>query len=266
MGGVVVRRMLCDFSDRFRGKNVGILLFGSPSAGSKVADIFSFLHSTEIDRLRTDSVYLRDLDQEFKNLMDGYDHAPADRVHIIGAEVVEGNDYENTMQIVEWQSATRNFAYQTLPGDHSSIVKPSSLSSPSHEFVVEFYEHFASSFNVQAEPAVARSTNPEHRPALSYTPHIVPGFGNDTSGSSPQFPRVAPSGPSQGVLRCSGAPIPSHGRVVFSNLPREPLRFDWDRSAWQLMIQRQPNGDKQAVLTSLRPGIQTDCEIRWEKQ
>jgi len=158
MGGVVVRRMLCSFSQQFRRKQIGVMLFASPSAGSRLADLASDLQFlgfhlpqgfSNVDRLRSDSPYLIELDQEFKHLVDGSDRAEEDRLSIKGAEVVEGDDYVANNQVVDRASAARYFDYRTLPGDHSSLVKPATMASPSHQFVVEF---FRSSFTRATPP------------------------------------------------------------------------------------------------------------------
>jgi hypothetical protein len=58
--------------------------------------------------------------------------------------------------------------------------------------------------------------------------------------------------------------VAQNGEVVFENLPGARLKFTFDRSAWQPTISRQRNGTQTLVMRSLKPGIQTTCDVRWE--
>ena len=244
MGGVVVRRMLCSYVAEFHKSRLGLLLFASPSSGSSWADLASFLQpGNSVDRLRSEDPYLVELDQEFKTLTSGR------RLNITGAEVVEGDGYLGTpAQVVGRASAARYFDYRTLPGDHSSLVKPQGLGSLSHEFVVDFYGRFAGVFK---EPEVTIAAPPPDIPTIRSAPKL-------------SFPPEDPTIPSQGILHCPGSPVQKNGKVIFDNLPPKSLRFAFDRTAWQGLIQRQPNGKQRLTLISLKPGIQKDCEVRWE--
>jgi hypothetical protein len=173
MGGVVVRRMLVNFKEKFRGKKLGLLFFASPSGGSDVADWGSMLLSIwgirrpDIDRLRTDSIYLQELDQEFHDLLVGRHQADSDRLDIKGADLIEQDGYGGTpVLVVPWLSAARDFPeYKYLSGDHSSIVKPTDQNSPSHKFVVDFYKAFMSQgTNGPLYPASAAAPAPDIRP------------------------------------------------------------------------------------------------------
>ena len=70
--------------------------------------------------------------------------------------------------------------------------------------------------------------------------------------------------PTSGVLHYSGPPVPQNGEVVFENLPKARLKFTFDWGAWQPVISRQPNGTRELTLRSLRPGLQTQCDVAWE--
>ncbi|MGA2130729.1 MAG: alpha/beta hydrolase [Bryobacteraceae bacterium] len=198
MGGIVVRRMLVDYSDRFRHKKLGVLLFASPSGGSHFADmagsILSFLQlpqSTAVDRLRTNNPYLVELDQEFKDLLDGHNHNQADRLDIAGAEVLEGDNYVGGMQVVDPPSASRYFSYRTLPGDHSSIVKPPTADSPSHQFLVEFYHKYIEQASSQplvspALPAIQIKPVPVEMATPPLPPASLPGRDQTWQHFSPR--------------------------------------------------------------------------------
>jgi hypothetical protein len=86
--------------------------------------------------------------------------------------------------------------------------------------------------------------------------------------SLPREPATASSAgtasPTSGVL-CDGAiQVPQYGQLVFENLPGDRLKFTFDHGAWQPIIRRQPNGKQTLVMRSLKTGIQTKCEMRWE--
>lgn len=68
--------------------------------------------------------------------------------------------------------------------------------------------------------------------------------------------------PTSGVLRATVAL--EHGQAVFENLPGGRLKFTFDHDAWQATIRRKPNGTQTLVMRSLRPGIQTNCDVLWE--
>jgi hypothetical protein len=84
-----------------------------------------------------------------------------------------------------------------------------------------------------------------------------------TATSSPA-PPVEASKPTSGVL-CSGViAVPQNGELIFKNLPGDQLKFTFDHNAWQPTIRRQPDGTQTVVMRSIRPGIQTKCDMRWE--
>jgi hypothetical protein len=66
-----------------------------------------------------------------------------------------------------------------------------------------------------------------------------------------------------GVLHYQGPTVPYGGKVVFDNLPKEPLRFTFDRSAWQLSINVNQDGTKRATLVSVKYAYQTKCDLGW---
>jgi hypothetical protein len=70
--------------------------------------------------------------------------------------------------------------------------------------------------------------------------------------------------PTSGVL-CNGiVSVPQHGEIVFKDLPADRLKLTFDHDAWQPTIHRQPDGTQTLEMRSIKPGIQTNCEIRWE--
>ena len=70
--------------------------------------------------------------------------------------------------------------------------------------------------------------------------------------------------PTSGVL-CNGTiDVPQYGELVFKNLPGDRLKFTFDHDAWRPTVRRQPDGMQTLVMQSIRPGIQTKCDITWE--
>jgi len=66
-----------------------------------------------------------------------------------------------------------------------------------------------------------------------------------------------------GVLHAT-VEVAQNGEVVFENLPGARLKFTFDHSLWQPTISHQANGTQTLVMRSLKPGIQTTCDVRWE--
>jgi hypothetical protein len=58
--------------------------------------------------------------------------------------------------------------------------------------------------------------------------------------------------------------VPQNGEVVFDDLPGARLKFTFDHEAWQPIIARQPNGTQRLILRSIKPGMQTQCDVKWE--
>jgi hypothetical protein len=69
--------------------------------------------------------------------------------------------------------------------------------------------------------------------------------------------------PTSGTLHAA-VQVAQNGEVVFENLPAGRLHFTFDHDAWKPTISRQANGTQTLVMRSLKPGIQTTCDVRWE--
>jgi hypothetical protein len=76
--------------------------------------------------------------------------------------------------------------------------------------------------------------------------------------------KQAPPPVNSGVLHYHGPPVPYNGVVVFENLPKPRLKFNFDRSLWVLLIKLNPDGTKNVKMTSLKRGYQTSCDLGWE--
>ncbi len=145
-GGIVTRQMLVTHSDLFKNKRVGLLLYASPSTGSKDANRLSLL--AEITKnemgqeLQWNHPYLENLDAEFKNLVND-DTIPG----LIGQEYLENHfvikwfmSFEKK-ELVEKGSGGRYFGEPLrLPDtDHFSAVKPYGERHPAHRYLQNFY-------------------------------------------------------------------------------------------------------------------------------
>lgn len=141
-GGIVARYMLEAWSDNFNEKKIGICLYASPSFGSKLSSrfgkIFSFFNHKLAQELQWGSSILEDLDNRFVGLLE------SGKLVIAGMEA-----YENKApfripflraRVVQKESAARYFGTRTLVAnsDHSSIVKPETMSCQSHEILLDF--------------------------------------------------------------------------------------------------------------------------------
>lgn len=147
LGGVVVRRLLEQYRDRFAGKDVGIVLMASPSLGSQYAESFSRIvklygHKMSA-QLAPNGETIKDLDDRFRELLRLNPFSS-----LSGAEACEHHGPLwskwlplRTAAIVEPASASRYFGgVEILHGtDHSTIVKPDSVKHPSHKFLQRYF-------------------------------------------------------------------------------------------------------------------------------
>jgi hypothetical protein len=152
-GGVVTRHMIYHNQSLFRNKHVGIVLYASPSTGAHLADTLSFLSEWFNQRLgaqlQTDSVFLKDLDSNFRDLIDRSRSDP-DALHITGAECIENHFIihrkflPDKVTVVSETSGSHYFGSPTYlrNTDHFSIVKPDGLAHPTHQFLAAYYEKF----------------------------------------------------------------------------------------------------------------------------
>lgn len=141
-GGIVARYILEAWRDNFTEKKIGLCLYASPSFGSKLASrlgtICSFFNHKLAQELKWGSAILEDLDDRFFGLLE------TNKFAIVGMEA-----YENKApfkipflkaRVVQKESAARYFGARTLVAnsDHSSIVKPETMSCQSHEILLDF--------------------------------------------------------------------------------------------------------------------------------
>jgi pimeloyl-ACP methyl ester carboxylesterase len=148
MGGIVVRRMLTQYSGSLQEKTIGLALIASPSVGSEYAKNLAPLSrfarnlmalqlrplGTNGDRNR----FLYDLDQDFRRLL--YTRA----LRLDGFEACEnvmiGTRFLRHL-VVDPESCSRYFGPTViLPGtNHFTAVKPSSPDARVHQELVRFY-------------------------------------------------------------------------------------------------------------------------------
>jgi hypothetical protein len=86
---------------------------------------------------------------------------------------------------------------------------------------------------------------------------------NGSIAPQPATPVSLPEAPRSGVRHFQGS-VPHNGFVVFDNLPKARLKFNFDRQAWTLTIKPNPDGTKRVTLISQMPGYQTSCDLGWE--
>jgi hypothetical protein len=86
---------------------------------------------------------------------------------------------------------------------------------------------------------------------------------NPTAPSAPGQPPPAQQ-PVTGMLHYQGPPVPYGGTVVFDNLPKARLKFSFDATAWRMVIRINPDGTKKVILSSLKQGFQTTCDLGWQ--
>jgi hypothetical protein len=113
-------------------------------------------------------------------------------------------------------------------------------------------------------PQQQTTASQKHDPTAVQVPHPEPPK-TVVQEPTPVFAHpVQPAQPRNGVLHYSGPPVMMGGTVVFRNLPKERMHFVIDRSAWQPLIQRSPDGSQTLTLRSIKQGVQTSCDVGWE--
>ncbi len=162
-GGNVTRFLIVHNQELFRGKQIGLVLYACPSAGTAWANRFDFfieLYGNKLaNDLQEDSVRLGDLDKDFKNLLDNQNSDP-DAVKIVGAEAVENFFIihrpwlPDKTKVIPENSASRYFGESRyLPQtSHFSIASPDNIKHPSHQFLVDFYHRYNKTFIVSLSP------------------------------------------------------------------------------------------------------------------
>jgi hypothetical protein len=147
LGGVVVRYLLEKNREAFRDKTVGLMLYASPSYGSKWGDKLSFLvkyfDNAMGYQLKWGHWSLKDLDGRFRDLVN-----EKKIPKLMGIEAVENHfilkwkylPFFKRSLIVTEESAGMYFGkVQRIPAsDHFSIVKPDSHNHHSHLLLVDF--------------------------------------------------------------------------------------------------------------------------------
>jgi hypothetical protein len=117
----------------------------------------------------------------------------------------------------------------------------------------------------------AQQPNSEPTPASGPSSQAT-GQPADTSQSpvTPQpsittvQPPVNAASPTSGVL-CNGpVEVQQNWEFTFRNLPGDRLKLTFDHDAWLPLIHREPDGTQTLIMRSIKPGIQTKCDIRWE--
>jgi hypothetical protein len=95
------------------------------------------------------------------------------------------------------------------------------------------------------------------------TPQAIVAPPSNTE-SSPPAPPAEASKPTSGVL-CNGpVEVRQNWEFTFRNLPGDRLKLTFDHDAWLPLIHREPDGTQTVIMRSIKPGIQTKCDIRWE--
>lgn len=173
LGGIVTRHMLHTYQSYFSAHKIGLVLMASPSLGSDYADSFVKLiklYGNKLGgQLQFKNQSLLDLDESFKIFLDTRNDQ-----NLVGVEGIEHKGPFNMRflpllkPIVLKESAARYFnRSETIPStDHSSIVKPTELNHPSHNFLVDFFE---SKFNKICPPHLPSALPPATAEVTSFS-------------------------------------------------------------------------------------------------
>lgn len=152
-GGIIVRYLLYHNQDLFRNKQIGLVLYASPSVGAYLADTLSLLsefYNQQLGaQLQANSPFLAELDNNFRDLIYNPNSNP-NNLHIVGAEAIENHFIihrkfiPDKVFVVPESSGSRYFGSATYlrNTDHFTTVKPDGINHPSHQFLVTFYQKF----------------------------------------------------------------------------------------------------------------------------
>jgi hypothetical protein len=100
--------------------------------------------------------------------------------------------------------------------------------------------------------------------------HTSPSPESDLGKPTPEFhapraPTIPQSaGSHSGTLQYHGDPVPYGGSVTFDHLPKVRLKFLYDTTSWRMIIRLNPDGTKKVILNSIKPGLQTNCDLGWQ--
>ncbi|NPT47176.1 hypothetical protein GNZ12_38980 [Paraburkholderia sp. 1N] len=191
-GGIVVRYMLTRHAEKFKDKEIGLVLIASPSYGAKLADtiggLASFYDNQLGVHLKWGNDVLRNLDDDFKELLD-----KKAIPQLVGIEACENHFIfhrkflPDKHFVVERESAGRYFTVRMLKDtDHFSTVKPNGFDHPAHKLLVEFWlRHYGVPFTqdlkdlLESSKADMRTRNlPYFTPALLLVMLYEGGFAS----------------------------------------------------------------------------------------
>lgn len=149
MGGIAVRKLLCRKPD-LRHRKIGLLLYASPTFGSRVA---AMMHGAARLVEHRQAMQLKQ-GAYLKNIYDEFERYKGSNKNLRGAEFAETKPYRNLpMRMVQPiltvlpEEAIGHFADSYLSGalgncDHSNIVKPSNAKADSHRRLAVLYRHW----------------------------------------------------------------------------------------------------------------------------
>lgn len=150
LGGIIVRSVMVQHPEAFRGKRIGLMLVASPSLGSeyaeKIVTVAALVESDLVRQLAPRSPYLQHLDREFRKMRNQREF----RDQITGAELVENDTiFAGSLigkflygRVVEEWSAVQYFTENKLKvggSDHFTIAQPTGLNDPAHLKLVEVF-------------------------------------------------------------------------------------------------------------------------------
>ena len=174
--------------------------------------------------------------------------------------------YNRVAQLTIGNSLTFSGTFEQGTSEYAtevSLTEESSMTEPAFLFT---FTSVGSGVVPPKTPSVwiRREVEPKAEPAQPPPPPepIAPVAPVVPSEPAPAPP--VPTATTSGML-CNGpVQVPKGGELTFRNLPGDRLRFTFDHDAWLPLIRREPDGTRTLIMRSIKPGIQTKCDIRWE--
>jgi hypothetical protein len=168
----------------------------------------------------------------------------------------------------------QNSAPKQQPQTSDIISPPVLLSKPSPAVPLNTNSNIS-----HTTPTPTPTPKPTPTPVPTPTPKPIqaPTHAQITQPSAPistynaSAPKPAPRPAPQpalansGALHYQGRPVPYGGVVSFDNLPKARLKYTFDHSSWRISLTNNPDGTRKGVqLTSIKQGLQTNCDLGWE--
>lgn len=285
LGGILTRDMLARRAKDFVGKRVGLLLVGSPSKGSNLANVGRIVQwavgNQLVEELEKDSDYLDDVHARFLRAISAHGALES----LVGGEIYEHRNLSLITGLLAGRIVERESAVVYWPpgrlivdSNHSTVAHPTDINHPSHAALREVYQRMAATEIKACDP-------PRD---LKLTVDIVPaeGAGPVAAASAPRVADfqllqldVASGSPIRGALalmrdQVSGLyraplaepPFPCRGERFWARISRAvptSIRMLGDSPLTDLCFRRSRSaGERNSLFLRCKEGQLCDPDVQ----